>query len=169
MPKVKGSFVNQKNSKVHAFHGATALVDKPAKLAKYVKLSLDKEAKGFSIMIENKAQHTLTPQPLRLAKLRVSVMRGDKKIVLDEKLFQKVIGTDGKPSMPWLATEVLKDTLIKAFEKRKVSYDFVLQEGDEVVAEFGYHIVNPAIAKKLGLDDEKYKKFVILSKKRFKE
>ncbi len=167
MPKVKGSFVNQKNSGVHAFHGATALVDKPQKLSKYVKLSLEKQDKGFSIMIENKAQHTLTPQPLRLAKLRVSIVRGDKKIPLEEKIFQKIIGTEGKPSMPWLATEVLKDTLIKAFEKRKVSYDVDLEVGDEVLVEFGYHIVNPAIAKKLGLDGAKYKKFVILTKKRF--
>lgn len=118
-------------------------------------------------MIENKAQHTLTPQPLRLAKLRVSIVRGDKKIPLEEKIFQKIIGTEGKPSMPWLATEVLKDTLIKAFEKRKISYDMELKEGDEVLVEFGYHIVNPAIAQKLGLEDEKYKKFVILTKKRF--
>jgi hypothetical protein len=169
MPNVQGSFVNQIDSKVHAFHGATALIDNPKKLSKYVKLSLEKEPKGFFIMIENKASHTLTPQPLRLAKLRVSILRGDKKIALDEKVFQKVIGTDGKPSMPWLATEVLKDTLIKAFEKRKVSYDFVLEKGDEVLVEFGYHIVNPKIAKKLGLEAQRYKKFVVLTKERFVE
>lgn len=35
--------------------------------------------------------------------------------------FVKTIGTDNKPSMPWLATQVVKDNMIKANETRVIS------------------------------------------------
>ncbi len=167
MPKEKGSFVNLHDSKTHRFHGATALVSRPSRLSKYILLSLEQESEGFTIMIENKANHTLAMQPLRLAKLKVTISRDGQIIAQEEQSFQKVIGTDGKPSMPWLATEVLHDKTIKAFEKRKVHFETKLEKGDEIVAKFGYHIVNPKVATKLGISDKKLLKFVVLTKKRF--
>jgi hypothetical protein len=167
MPKIPGSYVNLKDSKKHAFHGVSALTLKPHLLSKYVKLSLEKEQEGFTLFIKNMANHTLTPHPLRVSKLKVTIERDGEKIVLKERVFQKVIGTQGKPSMPWLATEVLKDTLIKAFEKRPLHYQERLQKGDEVVVEFGYYLVNPKLQEKLKVEDDKYKKFIVLTKKRF--
>ena len=80
--------------------------------------------------------------------------------------FIKIIGKDGKPAMPWLANEILKDTLIKALETRKVTYNTLLQKGDVVILEFGYHLVNPKAAKKLGITDKSATKFIVLKKKR---
>ncbi len=167
MPKEKGSFVNLHDSKTHRFHGATALVARPNRLSKHLLLTLEKESEGFTIMIENKANHTLAMQPLRLAKLKVTISRDGKIIAQEEQSFQKVIGTNGKPSMPWLATEVLSDKTIKAFEKRKVHFETKLEKGDEIVAKFGYHIVNPKVAEKLGISDKKLLEFTVLTKRRF--
>jgi len=165
MPKVSGSFVNQKDSKVHAFHGMSALTLSPTHLSKHIKLSLAAQEEGFDVLIENKANHTLASQPLRLSMLKVLIQRGGTHIK-KEQTFEKIIGTKGEPSPPWLATEVLKDTLIKAFEKRQVHFDEVLQKGDEVLVEFGYYLVNPKLSKKFQLTEEKYQKFIVLSKKR---
>ncbi len=167
MPQVSGQVANQKATKTHAFHSTTALISKPALLSKYIILDLKKSEDGFNVTIENKANHTLVPHPLRLAKLRVFITKDGKKIELEQKTFVKVIGNDGKPSFPWLATTVLKDTSIKAYEQREVSFDTPLQKGDKVTVEFGYHIVNPKIAKKLELKDKSLSKFVILTKKQF--
>ncbi len=167
MPEVKGALANQKATKTHHFHGATALVTKPSLLSKYIILSLDKNEKGFDISLQNMANHTLVPHPLRLAKLRVSILRDGKTITLEDKIFVKVIGKDGKPSFPWLADSIIKDTTIKAFENRVVKYETPLKKGDEVIVEFGYHIVNPKVAKKLKITDEKAVKFTILKKEKF--
>ena len=168
MPQVSGSMANQKVTKTHAFHSATALISKPSLLSKYILLDLKKTRNGFNITLENKANHTLVPHPLRLAKLKVSIQRAGKTIKIEPKTFVKIIGNDGKPTMPWLATEIVKDTSIKAFEMRKVKFENSLQAGDKVNVEFGYHIVNPKIAKKLELKDKSLSKFVILKKEQFK-
>jgi hypothetical protein len=167
MPKVEGSLANQKPTKTHAFHGVTSLTLNPKLLSKYILLDLKKGENGFNISLQNVANHTLVPHPLRLAKLKVTIQRGGKTIEIEPKTFVKVIGTNGKPAMPWLANSIIKDTSIKAFETRDISFDTTLEKGDIVTVEFGYHIVNPKIAKKLQLKDESLSKFVILTKKRF--
>jgi len=128
---------------------------------------LEKTSDGFNVAVKNEATHTLFPQPLRLNQLRVSIERNGKTIDLKPVNFVRAIGTNGKPSMPWLATEVLKDTTIKAHETRKVAFDAALQKGDSVVVKFGYYIANPKAAKKLGIQDPSAAKFIILTKKRF--
>jgi hypothetical protein len=166
MPKVKGSLANQKQSPTHAFHGQNIHGSTPKRLSKYIKLSLTQNKDGFTINIKNEAIHTLFPQPLRLNQLRVTINRAGKVIPLQTKSFVRVIGKDGKPSMPWVAESVLKDTLIKALETRKVIYDTMLKKGDIVILEFGYYVVNPKMAKKLDLTDESATKFIVLTKKR---
>ena len=168
MPKVAGSSVKLKNEKTHSFHGVTALTYDVSKLSKYVKLSMTPDKDKFSIFIKNEATHTLTPQPLRLSMLKIKIIRDNKVIKELSKTFKRVIGTDGKPSMPWLATEIIEDNLIKALETREVVFDQELKKGDEIEAVFGYYIVNPKIAKKLGLEDEKSTKFITLKKSNFK-
>jgi hypothetical protein len=166
MPQVKGPFVNLNSSDTHTYHGRSALTPKPTKLAKHILLSLQKEQGGFTIMIENKANHTLLSQPLRVGKLKVTRLRGTEKTVLDEVIFRRVIGHEGKPSMPWLATEVLKDTLLKAFEKRKIHYHDKLEKGDTLEVVFGYHIIAPEMAEKWDIE-KKMADFIILKKARF--
>lgn len=168
MPKVKGSYVNQKKSKTHAFHGLSALREDPKLLGKYIKLSLQKDSKGFKVIVKNEASHTLTPHPLREAQLRVIVTRDAKEIELERKSFLKIIGTDDKPSMPWLATQMIKDTSIKAFEKREIKYDYDLKKNDTITLKFGYFLVRKKAAEKLGIKDKKYTKFILLTKKRIK-
>jgi DNA-directed RNA polymerase subunit RPC12/RpoP len=167
MPKVKGSLANQKESATHAFHGHSIHGSTPTILSKYIKLSLEKNGNGFDVNIKNEATHTLFPQPLRLNQLRVSIEREGKVIKLKTESFARVIGTDGKPSMPWLADAVISDTSIKAHETRTVKYDTPLQKGDTVVVKFGYYVVNPKAAKKLNITDKSATEFIILTKKRF--
>jgi len=72
--------------------------------------------------------------------------------------------------MPWLATQIIKDNMIKANEKRVISFDTKLQKGDEIEAILGYYIVNPKAVKKLGLENEKeLSTFIPLKDVYFKE
>lgn len=162
MPQTAGAMANQHKTPTHAFHGSTALVDNPTHLGKYIKLSFDKKAHGFTVSIENKANHTLAPHPLRLSKLIITINREGKEIVLEES-FVNVIGIDGKPSMPWLANSVIKDTTIKAYETRKVTFDTPLHAGDQIILRFGYHKVNPKAATTLGIGEDETK-FITLVK-----
>ncbi len=167
MPQIQGAKAQQQHTATHAFHGSSLHNGTPSHLSRSISLSLDKGTDGFSITVENKATHTLFAHSLRLGALHVSIEREGKSITLDPVTFQRVIGKEGKPSMPWLADTVLKDSTIKAHEKRKITYDRALQPGDTIVVEFGYHIINPAIAQKLGIEDKALSEFTVLAKKRF--
>ena len=167
MPKIQGTMANQVHSGTHAFHGASIHNSDTKLLSKYIKLSLKQKTNGFEIAIKNEATHTLFPQPLRLNQLKVTIERADKTIALKTESFAKVIGTNGKPAMPWLADAIISDTSIKALETRNINYDTVLQKGDSVVVKFGYYVVNPKAAEKLGITDESVTKFIVLTSKRF--
>jgi hypothetical protein len=166
MQKVKGSLANQTQSAKHAFHGAN-IHHKPIDLSRYIKLTLEKNTEGFDIHIKNEATHTLFPQPLRLSQLRVTIERAEDKHVLEPVNFKRVIGTEGKPSMPWLATEVISDSTIKALETRKVTYHTPLKKGDSVIVTFGYYITDPKAAQKLGITDSEATRFIPLKEQRF--
>jgi len=98
-----------------------------------------------------------------VVQLKTTLKRNGKKEVLKTETFIKVIGTKGKPSMPWLATQVVKETMIKGNEKREVTFDTKLQSGDEIETTLGFYIVNPKAIKKLGLEEHKeLSKFTIL-------
>lgn len=167
MPEVKGSLANQKGSATHAYHGSNTRINHTQTLSKYIKLSLDKQTGGFDIKIKNEATHALFPQPMRLGELRVTIERGSKIIPLETKSFARVIGTDGKPSMPWLADAVISNNTIKALETRNVHYDTAIEDGDKVTVEFGYYLVNPKVAKKLNITDKHATDFILLSRERF--
>ena len=168
MPKIDGTATTVRLSKKHAFHGFAGARVKPEMLSKYVEFGLNKSTKGFEISVENKAPHNLMTHPLRVVQLKVTLLRDTKETDLKTHTFVKVIGKDGKPSMPWLATEVVKDTMIKANEKRVVKFDEALKNGDKVEVVLGYYLVNPKALKKLNLQDEKeITKFTILKSKYF--
>lgn len=167
MPQTQGNLANQKASGTHAFHGSSIRNGTPTHLSKSIALAITQSDKGFTVTVHNKATHTLFIHSLRLGELRVSIERAGKTIMLEPTTFHRVIGKDGKPSMPWLADAVLKDTTLKAHEKREITYPEMLQSGDAVVVALGYHVINPKMAQKLGVDDEALSGFTLLTKKRF--
>ena len=166
MPKQPGTFVNLKNTQTHAFHGISIHNGTPTHLSKSIELDLKTQDKGFAVSIHNKATHALFVHPLRLGQLKVSIERGKNHIVLKPIPFHRAIGKAGKPTMPWLADTVLKDTTIKADEIRIVQFDTALQKGDTVIIELGYHIANPKMAAKLGIKDKWLTGFTRLTQKR---
>jgi len=140
MPKVEGSFSTITKSKTHRYHGFTGSIHKPKMLSKYVDIEYKKDVEGFDITVVNHANHPLFLHPLRLAELRVYIIRDKKRIDLNPVKFARVIGKDTKPSPPWLATEVIKDTQIKAKESRVLHFHNCLKTNDELVVTLGYFI-----------------------------
>ena len=169
MPKVEGSATTLTETKTHAFHGFAGARENSQMLAKYVELEFKKLSSGFDVVVENKAPHDFMLHPLRVAELRVNLLRGGKATALKTETFIKAIGNDEGPSMPWLATKVVKDTMLKANEKKSVNYGDAVQKGDEIEVSFGYYIVNPKALKNLNLDGNKEaEKFTVLKQKTFK-
>jgi len=168
MPKVKGSVSNMTQRKTHAFHGFAGSHFHSDMLQKYVNISLLREIDDFVVNIDNQTSHALLLHPLRVAVLKVSVARDGKIIKLKDKVFIRVIGHDGKPAMPWKASTTLRDTMIKANEKRSIKYDFSLQKGDKVDIVLGWYLVNPKAIKTLDLQDINIaKKFIEFKKESF--
>ncbi len=168
MPKAPGSVSTLRETKEHTFHGFPGLHSHANMLEKYIDIELLKEIEDFQIAINNKSSHALTLHPMRVMKLLVTVKRGSEEIKLPVKIFLRAIGANGKPTPPWLAKEIVKDTSIKANEKRVVKYNFKLQKGDEVTVTLGYYLVNPKLIKKLNLQkSEIATKFYILKKQHF--
>jgi len=155
MPKVDGSVSNLKERKQHTFHGFAGSHFHSEMLTQYVDLSLLRQINNFIINIDNRTSHALLLHPLRTAVLKVSVTRDGKITHLKDEIFVRVIGHNGKPAMPWAATTTLKDTMIKANEKRSVTYDFKIQKGDKVDVVLGWYLVNPKALKTLKLEKEK--------------
>ena len=168
MPQVSGSVSDMTQRKTHAFHGFAGSHYHHDMLQKYVHISLLREIDNFIVNIDNETSHALLLHPLRTAVLKVTVLRKGKSIRLKDEIFVRVIGNQGKPTMPWKATTTLKDTMIKANEKRSVKYNFALQKGDTVEVVLGWYLVNPKAVKKLGLEDEAMAtKFITFKKERF--
>ena len=169
MPQVQGSSTSIRESKTHAFHGFAGVRNAPKLLKKYIEIDYKKSTKGFEITIENKAPHNLLTHPLRVVQLKTILIRDGKREDLETHTFVKIIGTEGKASMPWLATEIVKDNMIKGEEKRVIKFDKDVKSGDEIEVILGYFIVNPKAVKKLGLEDEKeLSKFQVLKSTEFK-
>ena len=153
MPQVKGTVSSMNETNKHAFHGFAGSHFNSEMLQKYVDISMLREIKNFTINIDNRSSHALLLHPLRTAVLKVSVTRGSKVTKLKNEVFVRVIGHNGKPAMPWTASETLKDTMIQANEKRAVKYEFKLQKGDKVNVILGWFLVNPKALKTLKLEN----------------
>jgi len=155
MPKVDGSVSDLKKRQKHAFHGFAGSHFHSDMLTHYVHISLIRQIDNFIVNIDNETSHALLLHPLRVAVAKVQVLRDGKVIKLQDKTFVRVIGDKGKPAMPWKASTTLKDTMIKANEKRVLDYNFKLQKGDKVEVVLGWYLVNPKAVKKLQLLDSK--------------
>lgn len=166
MPKVAGSISNVRETKEHSFHGFPGTHSNQEMLSKYISLEFLKNITGFDIAVNNKSSHALLLHPLRLAQLRVSIQRDGNVEKFKPEIFVRVIGKDGKPTPPWVANSVVKDTMIKANEKRIVSYEKKLKKGDKIDVTLGYFLVKPKALKKFALENNTVaKKFYILKKR----
>ncbi len=154
MPKVKGSVSNMKERATHTFHGFAGSHYHSEMLQQYVDISLLREINDFVVNIDNHTSHALLLHPLRVAVLKVSVVRDGKSDQLRDEQFIRLIGHEGKPAMPWKASVTLKDTMIQANEKRSVKYDYKLRESDRVEVVLGWYLVNPKVLSELGLESE---------------
>lgn len=155
MPEVAGSFTTLKDSKTHRYHGFTGTIHKPKMLQKYVEIQFEKKNNGFDLIIKNNANHALLLHPLRVGELQVSIERAEKKIVLKPRKFMRVIGRDGKPSVPWLANEIVKNNQIQAGESRVLHFNQLLKKGDTLNVRLGHYIVTKKAAQKLGVPESK--------------
>ena len=155
MPKVKGTVSNMNKRKEHSFHGFAGSHFHSDMLTQYVDISMLRQIENFIINIDNRTSHALLLHPLRTAVLKVSVTRDGKTINLKDEVFVRVIGHNGKPAMPWIASVTLKNTMIQANEKRSVKYDYKIQKGDIVDVVLGWYLVNPKAIKTLKLENEK--------------
>ncbi len=163
MQQVQGSATTIKMSKTHTSHDFAGTRNKPEMLAKYLKMAFSKTSSGFEITLTNEATHNLLLHPLRLAKLNVRVNSGRTTKVLKSQSFFRILGHNGKPAMPWVATEIYKDNMLRAGETRTIKYNTIVNSGDMVEAQFGYYLVNPKMKKRLNLiDNKKVTKFNIL-------
>jgi hypothetical protein len=168
MPKIDGTATTVRFSKQHAFHGFAGARVKPKMLSKHVDLNLKQSSNTFDIIVTNNAPHNLLTHPLRVVQLRSVLVRDRKKTQLKTHTFVKIIGHEGKPAMPWVATEVLKDNMIKANETRSINFDTKLESGDTIEVELGFYVVNPKVLKKLNLDGNKeLEKFTVLKRTHF--
>jgi hypothetical protein len=167
MPKVKGSVSTYKDTKTHAFHGFAGAHSHQDFLKKYVDIEFMPHLKGFEIALNSKLPHAFLLHPARVAFMKVKVIRDKKAVFEDTQILTRVIGANGKPTPPWLAREVVKDTMLKANEKRVYKYDFNLEKGDKIIAVLGYRLVKPPLAKKLELKKEFATKPIIFKKEEF--
>ncbi|MBU0720884.1 cytochrome c family protein [bacterium] len=168
MPKVQGSVSNLHKREKHTFHGFAGSHFHSDMLSKYVNISVLREISDFIVNIDNQTSHALLLHPLRTAVLKVSVTRDANTTHLQDEIFVRIIGKDGKPAMPWAADKTLKDTMIQANEKRSVSYDFKLMQGDRVDVVLGWFLVNPKALKTLKLENEKVAtEFTVFKKESF--
>lgn len=168
MPKVKGSVSNLNERKEHTFHGFAGGHYHQDMLSKYVDISVLRQIDNFIVNIDNRTSHALLLHPLRVAVLKVSVTRDNKTTKFKNETFVRVIGHNGKPAMPWKASKTLKDTMIKANEKRSIKYDFKLQSGDKVDVTLGWFLVNPKALKMLKLENyDMATKFIEFKKQSF--
>lgn len=168
MPQVNGSASSIIDTKTHSFHGFAGAHFHSEMLSKYVNISILRNIDHFIVNVDNQSSHALLLHPARLALLKISVTRDKETTELEKEVFVRVIGKDGKPSMPWMADSIIKDTMIQANEKRAVRRDFKLQKGDRVDVVLGWFLVNPKALEPLGLKDEKTaKEFKVFKKESF--
>lgn len=165
MPQVSGASSSYGNSSKHSYHGFPGTNSRQDMLSKYIDIKFSKKKNGFEINIHNHSPHAMLLHPLRMLELHVSLQRKNKTKLLQRRKFFRVLGKDTKPSAPWLANEVIKNTMIQGKENRVIPYEEGLDDGDILEITLGYYLVNPKVLVKFALqDNKKAKKFHILKK-----
>jgi len=153
MPQTMGSKTTLSDSKTHAYHGIAGLHKFNKSLGKYIDFSITKNTNGFNVEVKNQANHALFGEAYKEGILNVTIERDGKTLTLKPYIFARTFAKDGVESMPFDATEVLKDSLL--YEKKSISYDTKLQKGDRVTLSLGVRAISKKAAKALGLGDDK--------------
>ena len=151
MPQIPGTKVTLKTTKTHAYHGIAGIHNMTEALGRYIDFNVSRTADGFDITIVNHANHALFGQVYREGILKVSILRNGKEIVLPSAVFTRIFGKDGKESLPWEATETLKDSLV--YGKKRLHYPVKLQKGDTLTLILGVKRVSEAGLKSLHLQN----------------
>lgn len=168
MPKADGPPSTTMNRKKHAYHGFAGIHNDMVMMNKYVEIEILKGVDRFFIAINSRIPHALTLHPMRDMQLKVSVVRDGKRKTFKVQNFTRSLGNDENVTLPWKATKIIKNTSIKANEKRVSTYMYALEKGDVVTARVGYYLMNEGIRKTLGLKkDKKLQKFKLLKHKIF--
>jgi len=165
MPKIMGSKTTLSDSKTHAFHGIEGLHNNSKTLGKYINLAISKNSNGFSVNIKNQANHALFGEAYKEGILEVTITRNAKAIQLKPYIFRRVFANNSTQSMPFEATEVLKDTLI--YSKKDISYDTKIQKGDKITVTLAYRLISKEAAKALGIKNSKLTKTKVLKTQSF--
>ena len=155
MPQLKGSMSTKNETATYAFHGFPGANLHKDMLTQYIDMKFIKAEKGFKISIYNQSPHDMMLHPMRFTQLLVSVEHAGKVQEMKPEAFLRMIGKDKKPSPPWIANAVVKDTMIKGKETRLINYDTVLEKGDKVEATLGYYLVKPQVVERFGIEKSK--------------
>jgi len=168
MPKVNGSATTIRESQTHAFHGFAGAHNAPEMLSQYIDLTYQPKEGGFKILINNRAPHDLMLHPLRQLELRVTQKHANRTQSLPPQTFARIIGTQGHPSAPWLADEIIHNNMIHANEKRWIDFNTTLKSGDTLEVTLGYYIITPQQSQKLQLNAPELSSFKPLKHAYFK-
>jgi mono/diheme cytochrome c family protein len=168
MPQVKVSLSTITETKTHAFHGFAGVTHHPQMLARYIQLHAANRDGHLFVTVKNEADHALFSHPLRLGQLRVSLERGNRTDTRKPVNFFSMLGHNGKPAMPWTATEMLKQNSLGARSERTFDFGPAPKKGDLVTVTLGYYIVNPKAAEKLGIDEPSLTEFKVLRSQTFR-
>lgn len=152
MPQINGSSTSIRITKTHAFHGFAGVNNAPQMLSKYLDIKILQTKNGFVVSLHNGSPHPFLLQPLRVSMLNIKI--NSKK--LPSIIFARVLGDEkNNPVMPWYATKILSNTMLKADEHKSFSFDEKLKSGDEIEVVFGFFAVNPKVKEKLELQNNK--------------
>ncbi len=151
MPQVLGSKVTLKDSKTHAYHGIAGIYHMNREMGKYIDLKVQQNTEGFSVNVINRSNHALFGQALREGVLNATITRDDKTIDLPPFIFTRILGEDGKETMPWRATESLKDTLV--YGKKEIFFKTPLLKNDTLTLTIGVKLITKKGAKALELQN----------------
>lgn len=166
MPKASGGNekFNKKGRSEYATHNFLG-IRSAEMVKKTVKLELAYQNDIIELTIINKMGHSIITHPMRLKYAKTVVLR-DKKVIWsnfkespqEDKEATFMIAfkdTEGKPSMPHNATGYAINQNLKAMSSKTIKYSVPkLQKGDEIETTWVSYVVNPQIAKKLGITDE---------------
>jgi len=153
MPQIQGTKATLQKSKTHAYHGMAGIHNMNKSMGKYIEFSVEMRDKGFVVKILNRANHALFGQAFREGVLNIELQRGKKSINLEPFIFTRVFGKNSKEVMPFVADELIKDTLIYA--KKEIIYNQILQTGDKLKLVLGIKRISNRAAKNLNLQDNK--------------
>jgi len=170
MHKVDGPPSTMSKVENHTFHGFPGLHGDLTHLSQYIKMNIStkEDKKMFTVMIDHDVPHPSLLHPLRSSKLVVTVTRDGDVTKMQTRKILKKIGTESKPSAPWLATQIVHDTRIPANTKIAYPYAWDLKNGDVITATFGYYLVKPKALKKFDLKENKEAtKFRVIKKETF--